>query len=260
VGIEVQPSGDGALRFVQWLHARAPEGHAFRGLHVADTAAFDVLERLAGRSESRDRLFGEVRRVLAATGLEIDAEVSEMSDPVFGLEGTADLHRAGVIVGRRTRAAAGGEGLGAVTRRLLRRLAAPTLVVPSELDADALGDGPLILAFAPDEASEGAARLAGRLAETLERPLVAVHVGDGDVPDLGAWLRAQGLGGEAVLRTGDKREAILGLARQLAAPLVVCGSRRLGPVGRVFAGSLSGELSGHAEVPVLVVPPDAAVE
>lgn len=48
--------------------------------------------------------------------------------------------------------------------------------------------------------------------------------------------------------------AILGVAEEVDASLIVCGQRGRGPVRSALLGSVSHALSGHAQRPVLIAP------
>jgi nucleotide-binding universal stress UspA family protein len=72
--------------------------------------------------------------------------------------------------------------------------------------------------------------------------------------ELDAWNRAHGL--EDAVRTvhlGDPVADIAGFANEEKASLVVCGSRHLGGVARVFGHSVASELAAVADVPIAVV-------
>jgi len=62
---------------------------------------------------------------------------------------------------------------------------------------------------------------------------------------------------EAHLRIGERRdEAIIHLAEELGAGLIVMGSRGLGGVRRALMGSVSDSVVRHAHCPVMVVRPE----
>jgi nucleotide-binding universal stress UspA family protein len=62
---------------------------------------------------------------------------------------------------------------------------------------------------------------------------------------------------EAHLRIGERRDqAIVHLAEELAAGLIVLGSRGLGGVRRALMGSVSDSVVRHAHCPVMVVRPE----
>jgi nucleotide-binding universal stress UspA family protein len=62
---------------------------------------------------------------------------------------------------------------------------------------------------------------------------------------------------EAHLRVGERRaQAIIHLAEELGAGLIVMGSRGLGGVRRALMGSVSDAVVRHAHCPVMVVRPE----
>jgi nucleotide-binding universal stress UspA family protein len=62
---------------------------------------------------------------------------------------------------------------------------------------------------------------------------------------------------EAHLRLGERRDqAIVHLAEELGAGLIVMGSRGLGGVRRALMGSVSASVVHHAHCPVMVVRPE----
>jgi len=62
---------------------------------------------------------------------------------------------------------------------------------------------------------------------------------------------------EAYLRIGQKRDqAIIDLAEEVGAGLIVVGSRGLGGVRRALMGSISDSIVRHAHCPVMVVRPE----
>jgi nucleotide-binding universal stress UspA family protein len=62
---------------------------------------------------------------------------------------------------------------------------------------------------------------------------------------------------EAHLRIGERRDqAIVHLAEELGAGLIVMGSRGLGGVRRALMGSVSASVVHHAHCPVMIVRPE----
>jgi nucleotide-binding universal stress UspA family protein len=66
-------------------------------------------------------------------------------------------------------------------------------------------------------------------------------------------LRRAGLGVETVVETGHPEQCLIARAAEMAADLIVVGSRGLGPVASAIRGSVSVHLVDHAGCPVLVV-------
>lgn len=279
VGIDVRPRSDGAVRFGAWLHAQTGGTAELLGVHVAESQPLVEHGQLASDTREQLRLTAEraVERVGARAAFAA-IEVVEAEHPVRALETAHEVEGAyGLIVGRR--AAGAGEALirlGSVARRLLRRLVAPTFIVPPDVEAGRLGDGPIVVALTPTAASAGAVAVAHSLATATGRPLVFVHAAQiseehaaSDRPPAAraeataagtltrAWLEERGLVGRLVVRGGEALTAVLSTAASEAAPFLVCGSRQLSAVERIFGLSLSSDLAAQAAIPVLVVPPDA---
>src|SRR5688572_15920141 len=185
----------------------------------------------------------------------------------------------GLIVGRRAKM----EDepivrLGRVARCLLRRLTVPTVVVPPDLKATDLGDGPILLATDLEEDSEGAATFALHLGRALERAITVVHVvpkpdtslsflpeaifeqlysqlGMRQTQSLEGWMERHGLSGATkALAAGDVVGRILSIAKHGRSPIIVCGSRKLSMMERMYLSSFGSTLAAHAKVPVATVP------
>lgn len=272
------------MAFAAWLHERTRD--PLIAVHVASREMFAAMDQRVGLAHSDVRMRVEIERSLVEAGIAeafTRVEVIEALDPVGPLEERCREEEAfGLIIGR-----AAGQSiyetvrLGAVARRLLRSLVAPIWVVPPDLRAEGIGDGPVMVTVTPEEASIGAVRVGVRLAETLGRKIMFVRVvneliersslfparetvekeqtdqqREAEAQTRG-WLMDLEVEGPLDVRRGGTLEEILVAARRHQAAFVVCGTRRLGLLGRIFSGSLSSELAAHSSVPVLVVPPDA---
>lgn len=288
VGVDLRHRSDGAVRFGAWLRGQTGDAIDLVGVHVAPTAVVDELDRFEGRVLVRERLKAEAELAMTHAGVReafAEVEVVEADEPAEALAGERAARTAGaLIVGRK--AASDGRDLvrlGSVARRLLQRLVAPTFVVPPDLDPGQLGEGPVVVAVTPAEASVGAVEIGAAMAGMLRRPLVFVRVVS--VPEeytqiywstdaltqfkgqtiqaaqdrTGAWLAERGRHDPVVVRYGDTITELLAVLGEQKAPLLVCGSRLLSPAERIIALSTSSELAARATVPVLVVPPDARV-
>jgi nucleotide-binding universal stress UspA family protein len=174
--------------------------------------------------------------------------------------------------------------LGSVARRLLHALPAPLVVVPPDLDPAEVGHGPIHLVTEAGEASVGATRFARWIARAWQRELVLVHVvpepagwGVGVLPHeavdearsafrasgeakLRQWASAHGLADSRMLiLQGNVTDRVTRRAQKEDAAMIVCGTRRLGAVARIFSDSVATELAASAPCPVAVVPPDHEV-
>lgn len=77
----------------------------------------------------------------------------------------------------------------------------------------------------------------------------------------GAWtapLRDAGVASRTELRDGSPVAVLLAVADDVAADLVVVGSRGVGGFPGLLLGSTSTQLAQHSHRPVLIVPPDNA--
>ena len=74
--------------------------------------------------------------------------------------------------------------------------------------------------------------------------------------ELREWAAPLGVEAEHRVFMGDPAKKLLELGWQLDAPVLVTGSRLLGPVERLFLASVSSEVAAAASCPVAVVPGD----
>jgi nucleotide-binding universal stress UspA family protein len=240
--------------------------------HVRSSVRDDVIDALVAAADARLHLvtgsLSKGARLSAARV--VVADVAE--DALARVAASVDA----LIVGR----IAPREGLslvrlGRVARHLLHRAPVPVMVVPSDLLQGTIGSGPIVLATDLGAHSVAAGLLARRLADELDRPLVIVHVVSDVRPDImfgpsirrqprgpdrattgiEAWITSNNLApATAQLVKGDTVEQLMEFACKHDAPFVVCGSRRLSLVKRIFSSSVGMELARHSDRGVLVVP------
>jgi nucleotide-binding universal stress UspA family protein len=279
IGLDLRPQGGGALQFARWMAARAGSAdlhpvHVLEESKLLQALRREHLEELEpnARNLARTRLeqaglVDQVAHVVRAEA--IDARLAEEAEAIG-----AD----GLIIGRQGRADQTAiVRLGRVARRLLRRLPVPVIVAPPELDAETIGEGPVLLATDLAPASSAAARFATRVAHTLGRKTLIAHIvhsgaetsdlipavtveqfyrqmGLDRKHDLHGWMREHALeDAPAVVGEGDVVARLLGIAAEERAPMIVCGSRHLGVGQRIFTSSVATELSRHASCAVAVV-------
>lgn len=286
IGVDLRETAAGALNFGTWLAANHIESErpSFVPVHVLEESYLlqvlrhqhiDAVEDLARRAATdqldKAQLGGVagpariVRGVVADDALvrEFDAE-----------------HGDALIIGRQ---APSNERnlvrLGRVARRIVRRLPCPTIVVPPDLRADQIGKGPIMLATDLEETAGSAARFAKRLAHVTGRPLVVAHVVPADTDmarylpdatvdqflsqsgldrerDLKGWMANHGLeSAAAVVSHGDVIARLSSIAEVEGAPIIVCGSRGMGTIERMFITSVGTDLSCWARAAVAMVPP-----
>ena len=177
VGLDLRARSQGALGFARWLYQHARH-HRFFAVHalalpqpyggfIPDQLGAQALVQLNRALEEAD-----AASAIADVGVVTD-ELAER-----GLERAIEEHSAdGVIIGRRAPAGAARlVALGRVARRMIRRVAQPTIVVPPELELARLERGPIVVASDLGASSSPALRFASKLAEELGRELVIAHV------------------------------------------------------------------------------------
>jgi len=289
VGLDLRPSGQGALRFARWLASASRPGEAvFVGVHVLVEAHLQAALRYHHLDELIDGAREQAHSVVERAGAtEILGEIHVVQGRTAeqSLEAARVYHHAeALVVGRL--APRGGHHvfrLGKVARRLLRKLPAPVVVVPPDWDPDAVpADGPIVCATNMGEGSASAARFAAETAARLGRRLIMIHTvpvpedyGAHYIPkasrekiaaeyqaeaehSLAAWIEGLGIAGVVpVVRRGHFMEQMLDLTRETKAAMLVIGSRRLSTMERLLLTSVSSDLAANAPCPVAVVPPES---
>lgn len=288
LGLDLREGAEGPLVFARWLIAelarREAAGATLDAIHVIEQSDLGILGSADQRERAAALAEDAVVKTLARSGDSTPLEglrLVETGSPEDVLTHAAE-RADGLIIGR---LAPRGKDrlmrLGGVARRLLRRLPAPTLVVPPDLDREHIGDGPIILATDANDDSLGATRFAQSMAERLGRELILAHI----VPMPYGWsigylppdsvkqVRADlRTGGERTLERWAKQHGITGVrglvcegivAEELArlaeredALMLITGSRRLNAIERLFVTSVGSELAASASCPVAVVSPD----
>lgn len=287
VGLDLQHRSAGALQLVRWLarEARAPDGDAFAGVHVVEEEHLELVLRYHHLDEVLASARTAAQAAIVHEGVESfvrDVELVQGADAADVLLAAA---RAGgadaLVVGRAAPGAAGVRivRLGRVARRLLRRTSVPVAVVPPDVRADALGDGPLVALVRLDERSAHTAAFGAALAGRLGRPLALVYAMPPTVEQaapyfpgelgqriaaeqrargeeaLAAWMAGAGLAAQrtAVLQ-GNPVDAALAFAAEHRAPLLLVGARPVRGFAHALASGTASVLASVSPVPVIVVP------
>ena len=268
VGLDLQRRSAGALQLVRWLarESRAAAGERFDGVHVLEDEHLELVLRYhhlddvlaSARSAAEESLRHE-----GVDALVRDVQLVQGADAAEALREAAAAEGAdALVVGRAAPGAAGLRivRLGRVARRLLRGTTLPVVVVPPDVRADALGDGPLVALTRLDARSERTAAFASALAGALGRPLALVHVIPPSVEqaapyfpaDVGAKIAAeQRARGEEALAAWVSAS---GLAPGLTAVLQGNPVDAALSVAAMLASGTASVLASVAPLPVVVVP------
>jgi len=225
----------------------------------------------------QEELLAEARAAVARTGTPA-VTLRRRGDPAGELIAAgAELDAELVVVGSRGRGPFASALLGSVSAAVAGRAHSPVLVVgPSAT----FGQGPIVAGVDGSEFSLDAARIAVALDRRLGRGFRLVHAyalrpipGVSVVPEARAELaqvdeqkaeellvgiaKELGIPDEETqtVHDGSEPAALVALARDLDAALIVVGSRGLGAVRAALLGSFSTSVLADAPCPVVVVPP-----
>ncbi len=270
VAVDLGDSCEGALGWARWLRTSDPEAE------LLVVHAVDIASLAPPRAQTVMR---HVEKFVQTRLPEVEMRVLEERPPEDALAHAMSVHAAdALVIGRR--ASRDGDAivrLGAVARRLLRRLPAPVLVCPPDLVGAEVPTGPVLVCL--DAQGSDASTLAfGRaLADATGLPLQAITVvpplfptgvtyeptpahaaGAGEPPEapVQAWLAEQpGDPVELLVATGRVIPAVLRASEEVGASVLVCGSRLLSARERIVNTSVGTALAAMARIPVAVVPP-----
>jgi nucleotide-binding universal stress UspA family protein len=276
IGIDLTTRSNGALELGAWLvrHGSAQ----LVAVHVIDERIWGPQDVAAALRPSSEQALADVLSTVEVPRESLRSEVVIADSVPHGLARAAARHDCdGIVIGRiAPQAGRAIIRLGAVARRMLRELALPVMVVPPDLSATAIGDGPLLAGTDLGDSSRAAGTTAARLAREVARDLLLVHVdpsytvvpdyiggGAAILPrkpqhvhaDLERWAAASQLEPRALrIADGDVVEHMIAEARREDSPMIVVGSRRLTLGERIFSSSVGSDLARFADRPVLVVP------
>ncbi len=284
VGLDLHPSGAGAIRFARWLAQTSDAIDALVGIHVLEEAYLRSALKYHHLDELVDGATEAANAAVAQAGAQ--AHLSSMhvlqgSTPEKSLEAAHTYHAAhGMILGRQAKK----DGrelfrLGRVARRLLRALPGPTFVVPPDYEPSG-ADGPVVASVSLREDCETSVGFARDMAQRMQRPLVLAHVvptpddyaahylpeasrtkiredNERDaVEQMRAWAEQHGCTqAECAVLHGGIVEELVALTTARRACMLVSGSRRLSTFERLLITSIASELAAQAQCPVAVVPP-----
>ncbi|HET7269784.1 MAG TPA: universal stress protein [Rubrobacter sp.] len=230
----------------------------------------------AQRREAKEILDDQVRKIEDSGGTVEEAHLEMGVLPGRTIVHLGERLGAGlIIVGSRGLGPMKRAVMGSVSSSVVHHAHCPVLVVRGERD---YLQGRILLALDGSRESSAAAGAAVELAGSMDSELHVVHVGEVNPvyhPERRGYLalykelqeRARRLldeqvneveaaGGTVVkahLRMGRPDEEIVVLGEEIAAQLIVTGSRGLGGIRRALMGSVSDSVVSHAHCPVMVV-------
>jgi nucleotide-binding universal stress UspA family protein len=280
VGVDGSESSAGALRWAE-REARLRDAKLVAVLawdlfdqHVADEAAgFDPHY---GAEHARQALAAYVEDALSpadATQVELRAECDRPAAALLAAAADAAL----LVVGARGLGGFRGLLLGSVSQRCLQHAPCPVAVIRQHHGGPVDAMERVVVGVDGSDTSRGALRWALAEARLRSASVEVVHAWQvtyvGDYPGLAlepaayeetaretlesAFVGADTSGLpvpiERVLTAGGASAAILAAAK--GADLIVLGTRGRSEVAEVLLGSVSQQVTHHAECPVVVVPP-----
>lgn len=283
VGLDLMEFSVGAVRFAKWLHDAVP-GEEFTGVHILEPQPARMSRGDQSEDEFRGWVHGLARRSVRDLGAEAAiAEVAlhEAEAADEGLEAALTrVQASALIVGRKARTDEDPiVRLGRIARRMVRRMPAPLCVVPPDLP-ETLPPGPVVVASGLDASSQAALLFARAFASAIGRELVVatavvvrtamqayVSASGWDRAHLEAmedgqralarWLADHREAARGVVVRGPAGQGILDVCARERACVLICGSRRLSFLDRIFTSSVGAELAATAPIPVIIVPPEA---
>jgi nucleotide-binding universal stress UspA family protein len=206
---------------------------------------------------------------------ELDSGVEVVRGPTSAaLLHLAERNASMIVVGSRGLGGFRGLLLGSVSRQLCEHASCPVTVVRFLPEVGDIRLGTILVGVDGSGHAARALAHAGDLAERTGARIIAVHAAHSaasdprvqtrvtrrrSLPDLlEDWctpLHVRGLDDhESVIAEGDPRTALLDVAEERGADLIVIGSRGLGPVSKLVLGSVASSLIHHSHVPVTVIP------
>jgi nucleotide-binding universal stress UspA family protein len=254
-----------ARKLAAYYGARIVLAHGLDPMEYAavDAVPGSVLNRITEEARKvLDRLAGELIREGIYSHSELrQGAVAEM------LVDVARQYNAGLIViGTKGMEGAGPVVVGAIAERLVRLAPCPVMAVAADWNAGPhrpAPGGPVLLAMERNEAATEAAATAASLAETFDRPLLALHVRTATEMAAGlnpcTVMEDQGIRFSGAIQVrclvkdGNPPDAVAEAIQENRPCILVAGVKRAsetpGPHGTAFA------LLSASRVPVLCVPP-----
>ncbi len=217
------------------------------------------------QEEAEKRAREALKSFVEAAGGGAEATTREAFDPSAGIvlgakENSADI----IVMGRRGKRGLARMMVGDATAKVIGHASCPVLVAPR---AARLWEKRILLAIDGSQYSEAAVGAAGHLARQAGLPVTVVSVTTASHSDSRRKeaeqavaanverLKSMGLEAEGRVVQGRPDEAIVKLAEDIGADLIVMGSHGRTGLSKILLGSVVERVIGQAACPVLVVKP-----
>ncbi len=285
LGVDLRPDAEGAVAFASWL-ASARREDTVIPVHVLVADHLQAVLQRRHLAEVQDAAKAAMITLIAKHDTDdhfAAPRVVEGGTAEGRLELIREEEGARVLVVNRfaTEARRSLRLLGRVARRSLRALNSPVITVPPGLTADKIGKGPVLVTTNLTEECGRALEFGADLAKRLGRKLVVTTVRrapenqgasymqeaptdkvaavrtEETAAQLAKWIEDHNEAvDEQVVLLGEVVSAVISLAAERDACLIVAGARPLSKLERMFLTSIGRGLSAISTTPVAIVPPD----
>ncbi|MGH9560917.1 MAG: universal stress protein [Terracidiphilus sp.] len=272
VATDLEGRAEAALEYGRKLAtsygARIVLAHGLDPMEYAavDTIPGSVLSRM---TEDARRVLDRLAAALIREGIRSHSEVRQGAVAEMLVDVARQYDAGLIVIGTKGMEGVGPLVVGAIAERLVRLAPCPVLAVAADWNAGShrpTPGGPVLLAMERNEAAAEAATTAASLAESFNRPLLALHVRTAAEKAAGlnpcTVMEDQGItfGGtiqvRCLVKDGNPADAIVEAITENHPCILVAGVKRSsatpGPHGTAFA------LLSTSRVPVLCVPPVGA--
>lgn len=218
-----------------------------------------------------ERILSEAQKIAEAEGVEINTRLEE-GEPFEKIIEVAEEESCDLIVmGRRGMTRIERALMGSVTAKVIGHFSGRTLVVPRDTtlgwknilvatDGSSCSDVAVEEALNYAKSYEGALKIVRVVNVTEEFQAHAPHLveklvneAQNSLEKIKEKARRIGVNAETFVKEGEPFTAIVDLAKQIKADIIVLGSHGRTGLKRLLMGSVTARVIGHTSCPVLVV-------
>jgi nucleotide-binding universal stress UspA family protein len=215
-----------------------------------------IVEKM--EKERRKHLEG-IKSKASSMGVDCEIIVHEGEEPYQYIVDEAAKNKVGMIImSRYGRTGLGRAMMGSVTARVIGHTLCRIMIIPKDAKLTyekilIATDGSMHSEFAAQEAIDIAKRSGSTLiALSVARKDENLQVAKECVDIVRKCAEKDGIKVEALIRTGVPHEVIVNIAAQEDVGLIVVGSHGKTGITKLFMGSVTERVIGHAKCPVLV--------